>query len=53
LKSGLAAFENDQDNGIAFAQDAAKVHGILDESRSHGIREEFKGAEEAQPRSTV
>ncbi|MFF3498941.1 hypothetical protein [Streptomyces sp. NPDC003247] len=42
MASGLAAFENDQDHGIAFAQNAAKVHGILDESRSHGIREEFK-----------
>ncbi|MDX3634503.1 hypothetical protein PV728_30400 [Streptomyces europaeiscabiei] len=48
MASGLAAFENDKDHGIAFAQNAAKVHGILDESRSHGIREEFKGAEEAQ-----
>ncbi|KUM68873.1 hypothetical protein [Streptomyces curacoi] len=48
MASGLAAFENDEDRGIAFAQNAAKVHGILDESRSHGIREEFKDPEEAQ-----
>ncbi|MFI9548352.1 hypothetical protein ACIHAR_31315 [Streptomyces sp. NPDC052016] len=48
MASGLAAFENNQDNGVAFAQNAAKVHGILDESRSHGIREEFKNSEGAQ-----
>ncbi|MEU0111568.1 hypothetical protein ABZ313_40345 [Streptomyces sp. NPDC006251] len=48
MASGLAAFETDEDRGVAFAQNAAKVHGILDESRSHGIREEFKDPEEAQ-----
>jgi hypothetical protein len=48
MASGLAAFERDQDSGISFAHNAAKVHGILDESRSHGIREEFKDSEEAQ-----
>jgi hypothetical protein len=48
MASGLVAFETDEDRGIAFAQNAAKVHGILDESRSHGIREEFKDPEEAQ-----
>nr|WP_112472625.1 DUF6571 family protein [Streptomyces sp. ST1020] len=47
MASGLTAFEGDRDKGVAFAQNAAKVHGILDEARSHGIREEFKEAEEA------
>lgn len=44
--SGLAAFENDRDSGMEFAHNAAKVHGILDESRAHQIREDFKGVEE-------
>ncbi|MFI6035251.1 hypothetical protein ACIBBD_13990 [Streptomyces sp. NPDC051315] len=48
MASGLAAFEKNQDAGLTFAHNAAKVHGILDESRSHGMREEFKGSEEAQ-----
>ncbi|CAM5688856.1 hypothetical protein [Streptomyces aurantiogriseus] len=48
MASGLAAFESNEDNGVSFAQNAAKVHGVLDESRSHGIREEFKDSEGAQ-----
>lgn len=44
--SGLAAFEGDRGSGTTFAENSAKVHGILDESRSHYIREEFKGTEE-------
>jgi hypothetical protein len=48
MASGLAASEGDQDSGTSFAENAAKVHGILDESRSHGIREEYKDAEDAK-----
>ncbi|MEU8654572.1 hypothetical protein [Streptomyces sp. NPDC048737] len=48
MGSGLAAFENNQDNAKLFAENAAKVSGILDESRSHGIREEFKDDETAK-----
>ncbi|HWU10825.1 MAG TPA: hypothetical protein VN520_31485 [Streptomyces sp.] len=44
--SGLAAFENDQAKGLSFADNASKVHGILDEARSHQIREDFKDPEE-------
>ncbi|GAA2576114.1 MULTISPECIES: hypothetical protein [Streptomyces] len=47
MASGLAAGETDQENAIPFVENAAKVHGILDESRSQGIREEFKSAEDA------
>ncbi|MFJ5221303.1 hypothetical protein [Streptomyces sp. NPDC088400] len=46
MASGLASFEGDRESGTTFAHNAAKVHGILDESRSHYIREEFKGTEE-------
>lgn len=46
MASGLAAFEGDRDSGTSFAHNSAKMHGILDESRSHFIREEFKGTEE-------
>ncbi|MFE5599344.1 hypothetical protein ACFQ8O_09150 [Streptomyces coelicoflavus] len=46
MASGLAAGETDQKNAIPFVENAAKVHGILDESRSQGIREEFKNAED-------
>ncbi|MEU7421041.1 DUF6571 family protein [Streptomyces antibioticus] len=45
--SGLASLEDNRDDGLAFAHNAAKVNGILDESRSHGIREEFKDDETA------
>ncbi|MEU6101340.1 hypothetical protein [Streptomyces flaveolus] len=48
MASGLAAAEGNPDIGTSFAENAAKVHGILDESRSHGIREEFKDAEDAK-----
>ncbi|MFD0393688.1 hypothetical protein ACFQ3Z_19815 [Streptomyces nogalater] len=40
--SGLASLENNRDDGISFAHNAAKVNGILDESREHQIREDFK-----------
>ncbi|MFJ4624347.1 hypothetical protein [Streptomyces sp. NPDC088812] len=40
--SGLAALEGDREDGISFAHNSAKVNGILDESRSHQIREDFK-----------
>ncbi|MFC4607407.1 hypothetical protein ACFO9E_06205 [Streptomyces maoxianensis] len=44
--SGLAAFEGDQSKGLAFADNASKVHGIIDEARSHQIREDFKDLED-------
>ncbi|MCX5526274.1 hypothetical protein OG342_26035 [Streptomyces bobili] len=53
MGSGLAAFENNEDNAKLFAQNAAKVNGILDESRSHGIREEFKDDETAKGMETT
>lgn len=40
--SGLASHESHPDDGIAFAHNSAKVNGILDESRAHQIREDFK-----------
>ncbi|MBG0852810.1 hypothetical protein I2W78_13410 [Streptomyces spinoverrucosus] len=39
--SGLAALEGNRADGLSFAQNAAKVSGILDESRAHQIREDF------------
>ncbi|MFD7058106.1 hypothetical protein [Streptomyces sp. NPDC059906] len=50
VTSGLAAREKDgQERAIRFVENAAKVHGILVESRSHGIREEFRNAEDGEP----
>ncbi|MFI9170745.1 hypothetical protein [Streptomyces lincolnensis] len=46
--SGLASLEENRDNGISFAHNSAKVNGILDESRAHQIREEFKDDETAR-----
>lgn len=46
--SGLASLEDNRDDGIAFAHNSAKVNGILDESRAHQIREDFKDDETAQ-----
>jgi hypothetical protein len=44
--SGLAAWEGDTVRGVQFAEHSAVMHGMLDESRAHAIREEFKDAEE-------
>ncbi|MGW7411896.1 hypothetical protein [Streptomyces sp. NPDC054863] len=44
--SALASFEDDQGSGVAFAHNAAKVHGILDQSRISQVELEFKDAEE-------
>lgn len=46
--SGLASLEGNRDDGISFAHNAAKVNGILDESRAHQIREDFKDDETAR-----
>ncbi|MCL3993916.1 hypothetical protein [Streptomyces lavenduligriseus] len=46
--SGLASLEENRDAGISFANNAAKVNGILDESRAHQIREDFKDDETAR-----
>jgi hypothetical protein len=46
--SGLASLEGNRDDGLSFAHNAAKVSGILDESRAHQIREDFKDDSTAQ-----
>lgn len=46
--SGFVALQDDRESGVSFAHNAAKMHGILDESRSHQIREEFKDIEGAE-----
>ncbi|MFH9861716.1 hypothetical protein [Streptomyces sp. NPDC017202] len=46
--SGLAFHEDNRDDGLAFAHNSAKVNGILDESRAHQIREDFKDDETAR-----
>jgi hypothetical protein len=46
--SGLSSLEGNRDDGISFAHNAAKVNGILDESRAHQIREDFKDDETAR-----
>ncbi|MGX1132847.1 hypothetical protein RKD49_005037 [Streptomyces glaucescens] len=46
--SGLASLEDNRADGISFANNAAKVSGILDESRAHQIREDFKDDATAQ-----
>jgi hypothetical protein len=46
--SGLASLEGNRDDGLAFAHNSAKVNGILDESRSDGIRREFQNDEDAR-----
>ncbi|MDQ0685982.1 hypothetical protein QFZ56_004945 [Streptomyces achromogenes] len=46
--SGLASHEGAPDDGIAFAHNSAKANGILDESRAHQIREDFKDDETAR-----
>jgi hypothetical protein len=42
MASGLASHEDNRGDGLAFAHNAAFTNGILDESRAHQIREEFK-----------
>lgn len=42
MASGLASHEDNRDDGLAFAHNSALVNGILDESRAHQIREDFK-----------
>ncbi|MFD3518305.1 hypothetical protein [Streptomyces sp. NPDC058657] len=44
--SALASFEDDQGSGVAFAHNAAKVHGILDQSRISQVELDFKDKEE-------
>ncbi|MEU8891732.1 hypothetical protein [Streptomyces sp. NPDC048442] len=46
--SALASFEDDQGSGVAFAHNAAKVHGILDQSRISQVELDFKDAEEQE-----
>ncbi|MEV8002123.1 hypothetical protein AB0P10_05560 [Streptomyces parvus] len=46
--SGLRSFGNDKGDALAFGGNATKVHGILDESRSIGIGDEFKNNEDAE-----
>ncbi|MFE9676184.1 hypothetical protein ACFYO5_18935 [Streptomyces sp. NPDC006259] len=46
--SGLASHEDNRDDGLAFAHNSAKANGILDESRAHQIREDFKNDEGAK-----
>ncbi|MDG9716789.1 hypothetical protein [Streptomyces sp. DH24] len=42
VASGLSSLEGNRDDGLSFAHNSAKVNGILDESRAHQIREDFK-----------
>ncbi|GAA3490298.1 hypothetical protein [Streptomyces cremeus] len=44
--SALASFEDDPESGKAFAHNAAKVHGILDQSRISQVELDFKDKEE-------
>ncbi|MFI5804262.1 hypothetical protein [Streptomyces sp. NPDC051561] len=44
--SALASFEDDHGSGVAFAHNAAKVHGILDQSRISQVELDFKDTEE-------
>ncbi|MFC8827161.1 hypothetical protein ACFT9I_17685 [Streptomyces sp. NPDC057137] len=46
--SGLRSFGDNKDDALTFGGNATKVHGILDESRSIGIAEEFKGDADAK-----
>ncbi|WP_097937490.1 hypothetical protein, partial [Streptomyces sp. rh207] len=46
--SGLRSFGEHKDDALAFGGNATKVHGILDESRSIGIGDEFKNDEDAK-----
>ncbi|MBT2442192.1 hypothetical protein J7E93_19205 [Streptomyces sp. ISL-36] len=44
--SGIKALNGDKDDVIAFAHNATKVHGILDESRVMQIADDFKSDED-------
>ncbi|MCX2184869.1 hypothetical protein KV205_30720 [Streptomyces sp. SKN60] len=46
--SGIRALHSNQDNVIAFAENATKVHGLLDESRIIQIADDFKTDEDAR-----
>ncbi|GGS57729.1 hypothetical protein F2B00_32675 [Streptomyces parvus] len=46
--SGLRSFGENTEEALAFGGNATKVHGILDESRSVGIRDEFANDEDAK-----
>ncbi len=46
--SGLRSFGENAEEVLAFGGNATKVHGILDESRSVGIRDEFANNEDAK-----
>ncbi|MER5475660.1 hypothetical protein ABT026_01550 [Streptomyces sp. NPDC002734] len=46
VASGLAALENDHGRGSLFAQNTAELHGMLDESRAHAVRQEFRDMED-------
>ncbi|WP_405928633.1 hypothetical protein OG554_14450 [Streptomyces griseus] len=46
--SGLRSFGESAEDALAFGGNATKVHGILDESRSIGIRDEFADDEDAK-----
>ncbi|MFJ6700524.1 hypothetical protein ACIQM4_31375 [Streptomyces sp. NPDC091272] len=44
--SALASFEDNRSSGIDFAHNAAKVHGILDQSRISQVEADFKDKED-------
>ncbi|MFD5202305.1 hypothetical protein ACFWM7_19595 [Streptomyces sp. NPDC058375] len=46
--SGLRSFGDNTEDALAFGGNATKVHGIIDESRSFGIRDEFANDEDAK-----
>ncbi|ROQ32628.1 hypothetical protein EDD98_1620 [Streptomyces sp. PanSC19] len=46
--SGIKALEKDRDDAMAFAQNSTLVHGIIDESRTTQIAEDFKDDEDAK-----
>ncbi|MFF0429630.1 hypothetical protein ACFYUJ_35300 [Streptomyces sp. NPDC004520] len=46
--SGIKALEGDKGSALAFAHNATKVHGILDESRIAQISIDFKDQEDAK-----
>jgi hypothetical protein len=46
VASGLAGLEDHPGRGSLFAQNTAELHGMLDESRAHAIREELKDIED-------
>ncbi|MGW8489789.1 hypothetical protein [Streptomyces sp. NPDC055886] len=46
--SGLRSFGDNSEDALAFGGNATKVHGILDESRSFGIRDDFANNEDAK-----